>query len=60
MPLFDNESRILQIETEKTEIFRYMENPLIRQPFTEDFARRFSWSTNAIEGNTLSLKKRLR
>ena len=57
MPLFDNESRILQIETEKTEIFRYMENPLIRQPFTEDFARRFSWSTNAIEGNTLSLEE---
>ena len=25
MPLFDNESRILQIETEKTEIFRHME-----------------------------------
>ena len=57
MPLFDNESRILQIETEKTEIFRHMENPLIRQPFTEDFARRFSWSTNAIEGNTLSLEE---
>ena len=57
MPLFDNKSRILQIETEKTEIFRYMENPLIRQPFTEDFARRFSWSTNAIEGNTLSLEE---
>ena len=57
MPLFDNESRILQIETEKTEIFRHMENPLICQPFTEDFARRFSWSTNAIEGNTLSLEE---
>ena len=57
MPLFDNENRILQIETEKVEIFRYMENPLICQPFTEDFARRFSWSTNAIEGNTLSLEE---
>lgn len=57
MPLFDNEKRILQIETEKEEIFQYLKNPLISQPFTEDFARRFSWSTNAIEGNTLSLEE---
>ena len=57
MALFDNENRILQIETEKDEIFKHMENPLISQPFTEDFARRFSWSTNAIEGNTLSLEE---
>ena len=41
MPLFDQESRILQIETEKTEIIRHMENPLIRQPITEAFDRRF-------------------
>ncbi len=57
MPLFDNENRISQIETEKDKIFQYMENPLICQPFMEDFARRFSWSTNAIEGNTLSLEE---
>lgn len=57
MSLSDNENRILQIETEKGDIFKYMENPLISQPFTEDFARRFSWSTNAIEGNTLSLEE---
>ena len=57
MPLSDYESRILQIETEKEEIFQQMENPLIRQPFIEDFAKRFSWSTNAIEGNTLSLEE---
>ena len=49
MPLFDNENRLLQIETEKEEIFQYLKNPMISQPFTEDFARRFSWSTNAIE-----------
>ena len=35
----------------------HLENPLISQPFTDDFARRFSWSTNAIEGNTLSLEE---
>ena len=57
MPLFDNENRILQIETEKGEIFKQMENPLIREPFIDDFAKRFSWSTNAIEGNTLSLEE---
>ena len=57
MPLFDNENRILQIETEKKEIFKHMENPLISQPFIEDFAKRFSWNTNAIEGNTLSLEE---
>lgn len=57
MPLSDNEKRILQIETEKEIIFKHLENPLISQPFTEDFARRFSWSTNAIEGNTLSLEE---
>lgn len=57
MPLFDNENWILQIEAEKEEIFQHLENPLISQPFTEDFARRFSWSTNAIEGNTLSLEE---
>ena len=50
MPLSDNEKRVLQIETEKEIIFKHLENPLISQPFTEDFARRFSWSTNAIEG----------
>ena len=57
MPLLDNENRILQIETDKDEIFKYMENPLICQPFTEDFVKRFSWSINAIEGNTLSLEE---
>lgn len=57
MPLFNNENRILQIETEKKEIFKHMENPLISQPFIEDFAKRFSWNTNAIEGNTLSLEE---
>ena len=57
MPLSDNENRILQIETEKEEIFKYMGNPLISRQFTEDFAKRFSWSTNAIEGNTLTLEE---
>ena len=45
------------METQKEEIFKLMENPLISQPFVEDFAKRFSWSTNAIEGNTLSLEE---
>ena len=57
MPLSDNENRISQIEEEKEEIFKHMENPLISQPFTEDFTKRLSWSTNASEGNTLSLEE---
>lgn len=36
MPLFDNENRILQIETEKEEVFKLMKNPLISQPFAEE------------------------
>ena len=44
-------------ETEKEIIFKHLENPLISPPFMEDFARRFSWSINAIEGNTLSLEE---
>lgn len=39
------------------EIFADLENPLVTQAFTDDFARRFAWSTNAIEGNTLSLEE---
>ena len=41
MPLFDNKNRILQIETQKEEIFKLMENPLISQPFVEDLLRDF-------------------
>ena len=32
MPLFDNESRILQIEKEKAEIFQYMKSRIILIP----------------------------
>lgn len=57
MRLFDNENRILQVEEEIKTITQHMENKLIYQPFTEDFAKRFAWSTNALEGNTLSLEE---
>lgn len=29
--------------------------PIVMQAFADDFARRFCWSSNALEGNTLSL-----
>lgn len=32
-----------------------MEEPLITEPFYKDFAYRFCWNSNSIEGNTLSL-----
>lgn len=42
MTLCDSENRILQIEAEKEEIFKRMQNPLTSQVFTEDFARSFT------------------
>ena len=32
-----------------------IQNPVIKAPFWEDFEIRFCWSSNVIEGNTLSL-----
>ncbi len=41
MSLFDNENRIIQIKTEKEEIFFIMEDPLINQPYNGRFCRKF-------------------
>lgn len=61
MALFDNREAVSRIRADM-EKFRKrlenpLENPLIRQVFTDDFARRFCWSSNALEGNTLSLEE---
>lgn len=60
MPLFDNENRILQMEAEKQEIFQYMEDPLIRQPFTEDFVRSFRGVQTPSRGIPCRWKRRSR
>ncbi len=55
MALIDNTEIIKQIETRLPDIFRYQQEELILEPFMRDFSLRFCWSSNAIEGNTLSL-----
>ena len=55
MALFQNEELFETIENQISDANEKMKDVLIREPFTEDFARRFCWSSNAIEGNTLSL-----
>lgn len=55
MALFHNEELFEKIGAQVADANEKMKDLLIREPFTEDFARRFCWSSNAIEGNTLSL-----
>lgn len=57
MALFDNREAVSRIGADMENVRKRMENPLIREAFTDDFARRFCWSSNAIEGNTLSLEE---
>lgn len=49
------ESLVKKIEEELPLIQDLIRNPMIKAPFWEDFEIRFCWSSNAIEGNTLSL-----
>ena len=60
MPLFDNESRILQIEKEKAEIFQYMKNPLICQLLQKTLPRDFHGVQMQSKGTPCRWKKRLR
>ena len=55
MALFHNEELFEKIHVQISDANENMKDSLIREPFTEDFSRRFCWSSNAIEGNTLSL-----
>ena len=55
MALFQNEKLFEIIENQISDANEKMKDLLIREPFTENFSRRFCWSSNAIEGNTLSL-----
>lgn len=49
--LFDNEKLFGEIDKKMQQIKQFREDSL----FEKDFSRRFCWSSNAIEGNTLSL-----
>lgn len=57
MKLFDNADRFREIEKRIPIAMEKLEDPLIMGPYTDDFARRFCWNSNAIEGNTLSLEE---
>lgn len=55
MALFNNTAILKELDQEIPKIRKLMQDVLICKPFESDFARRFCWSSNALEGNTLSL-----
>lgn len=55
MALVNNESLFKEIEDGLKDIEKNRTSDIILSPFTKDFSLRFCWSSNAIEGNTLSL-----
>lgn len=57
MELIDNQPLIVNISQELSCIKTEVKKDIISEPFTKDFALRFCWSSNAIEGNTLSLNE---
>ncbi len=57
MELIQNSDMIKKIETLHPTVLCYRNDNLIMGPFVNDFALRFCWSSNAIEGNTLSLEE---
>ncbi|MCD7717037.1 MAG: hypothetical protein LUI39_11400 [Lachnospiraceae bacterium] len=57
MGLIDNSDMVKQIHDSLPGIADCLKDELILQPFTKDFALRFCWSSNALEGNTLTLEE---
>ncbi|MCD8012384.1 MAG: Fic family protein [Lachnospiraceae bacterium] len=57
MELIDNTTAIMQIKKQLPEIEPYRKDEQIELPFTKDFSLRFCWSSNALEGNTLTLEE---
>lgn len=53
--LINNDELLSQVEHELTATKNIMSDETLMKWFTDDFAVRFCWSSNAIEGNTLSL-----
>lgn len=51
----DNTKLFQEIETAFEEVKPWLENDAVMEMFARDFSLRFCWSSNAIEGNTLSL-----
>ncbi len=57
IPLINNDELMRQTQDELASAQEIMQNSLLMSWFTDDFAVRFCWSSNAIEGNTLSLEE---
>lgn len=57
MAIIDNTKLFESIEEKIKGLNSCLNEQLVREPFTKDFALRFCWSSNAIEGNTLSLEE---
>ncbi len=55
MALIDNSKRSLELEQKQNTVKEIMGNNILADAWLSDFVRRFCWSTNALEGNTLSL-----
>lgn len=55
MDLIDNSGLIQQVGQQWKDIKSCLKEPLIMEPFLNDFRYRFCWNSNSIEGNTLSL-----
>ena len=53
--VIDNTNLLQKIEQGLSDIRELMANDAVMEMFTKDFSFRFCWSSNAIEGNTLSL-----
>lgn len=53
--LLDNRKLIERILEQQEMLADLQRNMLIMEPFYKDFAYRFCWNSNSIEGNTLSL-----
>lgn len=51
----DNTGLLQQLNQEKISFSKLQQNTVLFEPFWNDFKVRFCWSSNAIEGNTLSL-----
>ena len=55
MALIDISQSIKEIESSLNDIKEIYNTPLIIEAFKKDFEYRFCWSSNSLEGNTLSL-----
>lgn len=53
--IINNEKLIQEVERALDGIKPQMDNEMLMEMFSKDFSFRFCWSSNAIEGNTLSL-----